>query len=268
MTFNDDFFLSYLSAVPLPLALERLTECQIYRERTFRRPILDLGCGDGILVKNLFAEKIDAGLDPDPGELERARRLGVYKELIQCRADSIPKPDTSFNTVISNSVLEHIPSLEPVFREVYRVLAPGGRFYCTVPSNYFDDYTIVNQILKAFRLRGPAGRYKKFFNSFWKHYHYYPLDQWTGIACRCGFVLSEAFNFNPRRNCLLNDFLVPFSLPSFLIKKIFNKWVLWPSLRRRMLYPLYPVLKRLYLFEELGAQRGGLIFMSLEKAKQ
>ena len=265
MTFNDDFFLAYLSTAPLPLALERLTECQIYRRKTFSRPILDLGCGDGILVKNLFAEKIDAGLDPDPGELEHARSFDIYTELLQCRADSIPKPDASYNTVISNSVLEHIPDLEPVFREVYRVLAPGGRFYCTVPSNYFFDYTIVNQLLKAFRLRGPAVRYQKFFNSFWKLYHCYPLEQWTALACRCGFELSEAFNFSPRRNNLLKNLLVPFSLPSFLIKKTLNKWVLWPSLRRKILYPFYPVLKRLYLFEEISAPRGGLVFMSLEK---
>ena len=102
---------------------------------------LDLGCGDGILTDILFrrmGRKPDlVGIDPDPLETEAARTTGLYARVHTCFGNDIPEPDATFDYVISNSVLEHIPDLEPVIREASRVLKPGGRFYFTVPSPEF-----------------------------------------------------------------------------------------------------------------------------------
>src|SRR2546428_6343193 len=118
--------------------LFRSLECRIYSGLVFERPILDIGCGDGVHAKVLFAEKIDTGIDPNERELERAAELGAYVELIACRGDAIPKPDWAYRTIFSNSVLEHIPDLRPVLKEAHRLLMPGGRFYFTVPSPNFE----------------------------------------------------------------------------------------------------------------------------------
>ncbi len=104
---------------------------------------LDLGCGDGILTDILF-KRIGrkprlVGIDPDPLETDAARKYRFYERIHTSGGDSIPEPDATFDYVISNSVLEHIPSLEPVIREVGRVLKPGGRFFYTVPCPGFHD---------------------------------------------------------------------------------------------------------------------------------
>lgn len=43
----------------------------------------------------------------------------------------IRAPDASFDCIVSLSVLEHIPAIERALKEMYRVLAPGGRLLIT-----------------------------------------------------------------------------------------------------------------------------------------
>jgi SAM-dependent methyltransferase len=264
MKFNDGILERYLSVAPIPLAFERFLEARIYQRHSFRRPILDIGCGEGLFANVVFANKIDTGIDPDPRELDRARVLGAYAELIECSGDAIDKPDGHFNTIISNSVLEHIPDVEPVFREAHRLLAQGGKFYVTVPSNRFDEYSVANQMLCAVGLRSLAGRYRSFFNNFWRHYHYYTPEGWSALARRTGFKVTEVHTYGTKRNCLLNDFLAPFSIISFVIKKIFNRWVLFPGLRRLVMKPVVTAGHRLLKGGD-AARDGGLVFMELTK---
>ena len=187
MKFKKNILENYLSQAPIPLALERYLEARIFQTLSFKRPILDIGCGEGLFARNVFAEKIDTGIDPDPRELDRARDLEVYEELIQTKGDTIDKPSGSYKTVFSNSVLEHIPDIEPVFGEVYRLLAPRGKFYVTIPSHLFEQYTVVYQILNGTGLHAVADKYRQFFNKFWRHYHCYEPKKWELLAKKKGF---------------------------------------------------------------------------------
>ena len=105
MEFNRDFLRRYMSVAALALAFERVLECRILSFMPFERPILDFGCGEGLFAKMLFAEKVDTGIDPNPKEIERARELDIYLELIVCKDDRIPKPDGHYRTIFSNSVV-------------------------------------------------------------------------------------------------------------------------------------------------------------------
>ncbi len=112
---------NYMANAPFPLAFERAVEAALYAGRRLEHPILDIGCGEGLFARMVFDQKIDTGLDPNARELHRARQYGAYGELILCRGDAIPRPAGSYQTILSNSVLEHIPDLEPVFREAHRL---------------------------------------------------------------------------------------------------------------------------------------------------
>jgi len=99
--------------------------------------VLELGCGPATLwVKNLgrIPEGWDITLsDFSPGMLEDARRdLGEYQHRFKFEvvdAQSIPFDDESFDAVIANFMLYHVPDRPKAFAEIYRVLKPGGRFY-------------------------------------------------------------------------------------------------------------------------------------------
>jgi len=249
---------------PLALALERIVECRLYQDRLFARPVLDIGCGEGLFAHLLFEYKVDTGIDPNSRELERAKKLDSYDELIKCFGSSIPKPDGFYKTIFSNSVLEHIEDIDPVFSEAFRVLAPGGYFYFTAPSERFERYTFTAILLHTLGLNRLEKAWRTFFNRFWVHYHCYSPRGWAECGQRAGFEVAEAFSYNPKRACLLNTFLTPLGLPAMICKKITNKWILFPVLRK-LYIPLVALLLRSILRGAEKSDEGGLVFVALRK---
>ena len=49
-----------------------------------------------------------------------------------CSLDNIPKPDNSYDAIISTQVLEHVEYPQKVMDEFYRVLKPGGKLFLTL----------------------------------------------------------------------------------------------------------------------------------------
>lgn len=99
--------------------------------------ILDVGCGAGfdMIVASHFVGGTGrvSGIDMTPQMVQKARanleRAGVMNCEVQVSgAESIPYRDASFDVVISNGVINLSPAKEEVFREICRVLRPGGRF--------------------------------------------------------------------------------------------------------------------------------------------
>lgn len=98
--------------------------------------VVDLGSGGGLdvfLASPLVGPKGKAiGIDMTPFMIERARAnavLGGYTnvEFHLSTIDKIPLPDASVDCVISNCVINLAPDKAAVFREIARVLKPGGR---------------------------------------------------------------------------------------------------------------------------------------------
>ena len=265
LKFKTSILQAYIGRAPLALALERTVECRIFETLSFERPILDLGCGEGMFAEVLFAEPIDTGVDPDPGEIALARTTGAYLELLECYGAAIDKPDASYRTVFANSVLEHIPELRPVLREAYRLLAPGGRLYFTVPSRNFERYTTTNLLLETLGAEDLAARFRVFFNKFWAHYHCYSVEEWSETAREAGFEVTDAYSYNPRFNCLFNAALTPVAFPNKLIKNSTGRWFLFPGLRALSASFLSAICAPLLRGAE-GARDGGLVFVALRKA--
>ncbi|MEG9437083.1 arsenite methyltransferase [Edaphobacter sp. HDX4] len=98
--------------------------------------VVDLGSGGGLdvfLAAKMVGEEGRAiGIDMTPAMIERARAnatSGGYTnvEFYQSTIDSIPLADASVDCVISNCVLNLAPDKPAVFREIARILKPGGR---------------------------------------------------------------------------------------------------------------------------------------------
>ena len=264
MRFKKNFLFNYVRNAPLALAMERSMECEIMSGQEFVRPILDIGCGDGLFAYILFDESLDVGIDLNHQELERTRELGIYGELIECDGSHIPKESGLFNTIFSNSVLEHIPDLQPVLTEAYRLLGSGGRFYVTIPTDKFDTYTVCYQLLSRLGLRAMAEAYRRFFNRFWKHFHFHAREDWEHIFERSGFEVLAVREYGSRATCLMEDTFVPWASFSFVTKKILNRWIMFHRLRKVYIYPLYLLVRCLIRRLEQGKGEG-LLFFALRK---
>ncbi len=98
--------------------------------------VVDLGCGGGLDVF-LAAAKVGPsgkaiGIDMTPAMIELAKKNAAKGnaanvEFHLASIDNLPLPDASVDCVISNCVINLAPDKPAVFREIFRVLKPGGR---------------------------------------------------------------------------------------------------------------------------------------------
>ncbi len=102
------------------------------------RNILDVGAGTAQIPIELCrraAAVAVVAIDAAHHMLELARtnveRAGLADRirLELCDAKQMPFPDASFEAVISNSIVHHIPQPETVLAEMVRVVKPGGALF-------------------------------------------------------------------------------------------------------------------------------------------
>ena len=94
--------------------------------------VVDVGCGTGDLTERLAREAevpvVAVDLSPRMAALAGARGLPALNADIAC----LPFPDGSFDAVLANRVLYHLPDLDAGLAELARVLRPGGRLVAVV----------------------------------------------------------------------------------------------------------------------------------------
>ncbi len=92
--------------------------------------VLDLACGEGFVTAKIALTGAEVtGADISQELIEKAKARGGRVTYLATPAENLSfAKDSSFDVVTCVLALQNMESLEPVFREVVRVLAPGGRF--------------------------------------------------------------------------------------------------------------------------------------------
>ena len=229
-----DFLRRYLEIAPASLALVRAIECRQLAEIPMDRPVLDLGCGDGVFGQVLFAEPIDLGIDASAHELAIARASGGYRHLILADGAALPCADAIFETVISNGVLEHVDDLAGALREIARVLRPGGRLVFSVPGTGEHEYLAGSVALRRLGLAGLARSYVDLFNRVFGHRNFFDWLGWRDRLAGAGLELVWHLHYNPVRVLVVHELLLPAALPAVASKRWLKRWIALPGPRRRL----------------------------------
>jgi SAM-dependent methyltransferase len=158
---------------------------------------LDLGCGHRLLPSWQSAREreligragVVVGVDYD---FESVRRHATIA--CRCRGDigSLPFPASSFDLVTANMVVEHLDAPERQFREVARVLRPGGTFLYHTPNaeNYQVRLAqVIPEGLKAVLARVFEGRRSE--DVFPTHYRANTAWDTTRLAQESGLVVDR-----------------------------------------------------------------------------
>lgn len=111
--------------------------------------VLDAGCGSTQIMNG--APQI-VGMDIQARKLRFMRRPG--RNLVNGSTFALPFADESFEVVISSQVIEHIPEEDAIFRELVRVLEPGGTLILGTPDYGTWQWPLIE---KLYAMAKPSG---------------------------------------------------------------------------------------------------------------
>lgn len=170
----------YLEAYPLPLAPGS--------------KILDAGCGTGLLtlavLRSLRVSASVTAIDLSASSIATARKAVTENRrkrqevrFSQSNILALPFADNSFDAVVTSGVLEYV-SLEDGFRELARVIAPGGHIlYLPIRPSFVSTFL---EILFRFKAHPPAAVAESTERHFRVvNHHRFPKQQvigWTKTA--------------------------------------------------------------------------------------
>jgi SAM-dependent methyltransferase len=242
----DDLLWRNLKELPAFRGLLRAVEARFYQDLALPEPTLDLGCGDAHFASVTFKRPLAVGVDPWTWPLRDARRMypNAYQLLSQADGARLPFPNRHFASALSNSVLEHIPDLDPVLAELARVLRPGAVFVFCTPSENFLPFLSISGGLRRVGLRGLGERYEQFFNRISRHHHCDDPQTWRKRLEKAGFVIDQYWYYFSQKALQTLEWGHYFGAPAVLAHALTGRWLFSPTranlvLTEKLLRPLY-----------------------------
>lgn len=167
--------------------------------------VLELGCGTGQMWVGQERLMDTCGRlvlsDLSEGMLQKARETlgGAEKiEFRQIDIQRIPFEDNTFDVVIANMMLYHVPDIPKGLGEVRRVLKKGGRFYAaTFGENgimeylcgLFREYGVEDRSNHLFTLQNGAAQLSPFFSRV-ERYEYEDALEVTDLGDMADYIAT------------------------------------------------------------------------------
>lgn len=227
---KPNYLRGYLKVAPISHSIWRACEARELEKFKLARPLLDLGCGFGEFSGVFFDSMVEMGIDISLRDVLLAAKGKKYKK-VKCEdARAMSFKDNSFESVLSVSVLEHIPKVRGVLAEVYRVLKPGGRFLFTVPGAIFSQELLGYKVFKELGLKRLGEGYQKAINRVFRHYNLWTEKRWQKELKKVGFKVKECRQIIPVEVFRVWELGLVSALPSQVGKLLWGKRWIWRPL--------------------------------------
>lgn len=174
--------------------------------------ILDIGCGHGDFLKKIHDKTQESyGIDPDEDALNKNNFIKHKKVADAC---SLPFENNFFDLIVSAWVLEHISDPLSAFKEINRVLKPGGKVVFLTPNALNYNVWLIRIIPERFHDYFT----KKLYNR--KENDTYPKKYKVNTPNKIEKILSES-GLNKSEIIINGDpSYISFNAPTFFFAKI------------------------------------------------
>jgi ubiquinone/menaquinone biosynthesis C-methylase UbiE len=116
---------------------------------------LEIGCGAGAgvdLIETLFGAAAVDAFDLDWWMVDQARRRRLRRQrnarMWAGNVRHIPVEDAHYDAVFNFGILHHVVDWRAGLKEIYRVLKPGGRFYCEEILARYITHPVLGRLMK------------------------------------------------------------------------------------------------------------------------
>ena len=103
-------------------------------KNTAGQKILEIGCGEGTLLKILSEKNSVWGVDISSSGVEKTKKKGIPCVLADASNETLPYEDGFFYAVITLETIEHVENPHRMLWEMKRVLKEGGTLLVSIPG--------------------------------------------------------------------------------------------------------------------------------------
>lgn len=265
---SSDYLTPLLERAPAGWALIRANEIRALNQVNFGHPVLDVGCGDGLVAKVILKGrrgKFDFGLDISEREINKAKKIGSYKNCLVGDVYDLPFERNSFQTVFSNSTVEHFKNLNKALSEIHRVLKPGGQLIITVPSANLSRYLLGSLFFSFLGLKREANIYARFFHFLVKHYNIYNHEGWKKIFKEHDLKLIDYYYYHSPQMIQAHEIFSYLAIPQHLVRLVFGSWPMFINFRKVFIIPWYRQLFSRINTGDISKTEGGSLLLVAKK---
>lgn len=170
---------------------------------------LDIGCGGGqktiLLTKNsIRIIATDISSTAVKKTMQKGIKENVYIEGVQCLGEFLPFKNNTFDYIISNEVIEHVPNDKGLLAESARVIKPTGIITIGIP-NIYDLRTFLLDFV-YFVIKGLVFKVsiRKYVGPFRAHVHLYTRNSFYRLCLSSGLKINEIFDiYSPSSDTFL-----------------------------------------------------------------
>jgi SAM-dependent methyltransferase len=218
-------FASLIQKIPVSLAVREAQRLVVLLKKLPDNcEVWDVGCGDGSFWKVYqrgAGVQVD-GVDLNAHEVELARQTGVYRRLDVADV-SVWRPEASYDVVVGNCSLEHVPDIHSALINIRHALRPDGQLLLFVPA-----FGWVKTMPWVRRLGKVSSRLEMAFagmlDGFFQHHHIYDQNTWQLVIEAAGFDVVEAGALGSEASNRVFRRRLPVAALEFCYKTLFKRY--------------------------------------------
>ena len=193
---------------------------EVFENRNHKR-VIDLSAGIGVVASRITANypcELTCN-EVDDTCLAQLRKLPVKIvsfDLDELRPFSLP--DSAYDAVVSLATLEHLIQIDHFAQEVYRILAPTGRLYLSVP-NYASLYWML-PLLRGRTFHNPFNDRERY--EFYAHIRYFTYHTLVEYMNHFGLYVDTVYLPLPKGSTRFQQIRNRSKLVGFLVQSCFR----------------------------------------------